>query len=128
MDNHPLPNINLERQRKAHISYGNERWALLTKKDKGNVTYTRKWEGPTGPERGVAGIERYETVRCLHAHAAHYLAGCGCGCGCGMAAAAAEIAASCQNCKSGSSKNNGINNDGDTTTTTTTTTTINHKI
>merc|ERR1712238_195098 len=79
--------INLQRQRAAHLSYGNERWATLTHHDKETIIYPRKWEGAIGPERGVAGIRRYETVKCLHAHAAHYLASCGCACG--MAAAAA---------------------------------------
>ena len=58
----------------AHKSYGNQRWNLLTQYDKDNVIRQNHWEGAVGSERGVAGIRRYHTVKCLHAHAAHYLA------------------------------------------------------
>ena len=34
----------------------------------------RKWEESIGSERGVAGIRKHETVKCLDAHTAHCLA------------------------------------------------------
>ena len=37
----------------------------------------RRWNNALGDERGVAGIRKFEYVKCLHAHAAHYLAYCG---------------------------------------------------
>jgi len=61
--------------RNAHESYGRERWMLLTDEDK-EETKQRKWVEALGVERGVAGIRNFETVKCLHAHAAHYLAQC----------------------------------------------------
>ena len=60
----------------AHESYGKQRFELLTDEDKKNVE-ERQWVGALGVERGVAGIRNFHTVKCLHAHAAHYLAYCG---------------------------------------------------
>lgn len=60
---------------RAHKSYGQERWLLLTDADRKAVT-ERRWDGALGPVRGVAGISNYKGVKCLHAHAAHFLAGC----------------------------------------------------
>lgn len=57
----------------AHESYGNQRWELLTEDDQQN-TIDRKWVDALGMKRGVAGIRNFQTVKCLHTHAAHYLA------------------------------------------------------
>ncbi len=57
----------------AHESYGRQRWELLTEEDKQDVII-RKWTDAVGGVRGVAGIRKHETVKCLHTHAAHYLA------------------------------------------------------
>lgn len=56
----------------ANSAYGQERYNLLTPSD---VEYIqqRKWEGALDPTRGVAGIKNYASVKCLHAHVAHYL-------------------------------------------------------
>ena len=58
----------------AHSSYGTERFNLLTNTDLTEIIQKNKWEGAIGIERGVAGIRRFDTIKCLHAHAAHYLA------------------------------------------------------
>ena len=63
----------LSKMKKAHESYGKQRWNLLTDDDKKDVT-VRKWTDAVGSVRGVAGIRKYETVKCLHTHSAHYLA------------------------------------------------------
>ncbi len=60
----------------AHKSYGKQRWELLTTDDKKEMM-ERRWTNALGEERGVAGIRKFEHVKCLHAHAAHYLAYCG---------------------------------------------------
>ena len=60
---------------RAHKSCGQERWLLLTDADRKAVT-ERRWDGALGPARGVAGISNPKGVKCLHAHAAHFLAGC----------------------------------------------------
>mmetsp|Transcript_25968 Transcript_25968/g.56979 ORF Transcript_25968/g.56979 Transcript_25968/m.56979 type:complete len:469 (-) Transcript_25968:81-1487(-) len=59
---------------RAHRQYGQARWELLTEQDKEAVT-ERGWDGAVGIERGVSGIRNARGVKCLHAHAAHYLAG-----------------------------------------------------
>mmetsp|Transcript_15977 Transcript_15977/g.35553 ORF Transcript_15977/g.35553 Transcript_15977/m.35553 type:complete len:463 (-) Transcript_15977:85-1473(-) len=59
---------------RAHRQYGQARWELLTEQDKKAVT-ERGWDGAVGIERGVSGIRNARGVKCLHAHAAHYLAG-----------------------------------------------------
>jgi len=63
----------LSRMKASHESYGKHRWELLTEQDKKNVR-ERKWTEAVGSVRGVAGIRKYETVKCLHTHSAHYLA------------------------------------------------------
>jgi len=67
----------LEQMERAHKSYGRRRWELLTPADQSNIV-ARGWQSALGEGRGVAGIrlakERYDCVKCLHAHAAHYLA------------------------------------------------------
>ena len=65
----------LQSMERAHKSYGEERWSLLTDADRKAVT-ERRWDGALGSARGVAGISTGKGVKCLHAHAAHYLAGC----------------------------------------------------
>ena len=57
----------------AHHSYANIRKKLVTPSD-ADFIKKRKWEESIGSERGVAGIRKHETVKCLHAHTAHYLA------------------------------------------------------
>jgi len=57
----------------AHTSYGKNRWRLLTTHDIEDVT-RRHWNSALGQERGVAGIRKPETIKCLHAHAVHFLA------------------------------------------------------
>ena len=57
----------------AHTSYGKHRWELLTEEDKTDVA-RRKWTEAVGEVRGVAGIRKFDTVKCLHTHSAHYLA------------------------------------------------------
>ncbi len=65
----------LSQMKRAHKSYGETRWSLLTSSDKQNVL-DRNWGGAIDATRGVAGIResRWHCVKCLHAHAAHYLA------------------------------------------------------
>jgi hypothetical protein len=62
----------LARMEKAHEAYGQERHELLTQDDLG-VIRSRGWEAAFAPTRGVAGIRNHTAVKCLHAHAAHYL-------------------------------------------------------
>lgn len=76
----------LEQMERAHKSYGKARWELLTDDDREEVL-KRGWGEALGVGRGVAGIrpkktkhasgdaiETWDGVKCLHAHAAHYLA------------------------------------------------------
>lgn len=65
----------LSQMRRAHKSYGEKRWELLIPLDRKNVL-ERNWGGAIDATRGVAGIResRWHCVKCLHAHAAHYLA------------------------------------------------------
>lgn len=67
----------IQTMKAAHASYSRRRWGLLTHDDLQEVVDVLKWEGALGPERGVAGIRRKTTIKCLHAHAAHYLASFG---------------------------------------------------
>ena len=70
----------LERMRLAHAAYGSYRTNLLTESDV-TLLVERRWMAAVGPDRGIAGM-RYGNdasagcgggVKCLHAHAAHYL-------------------------------------------------------
>lgn len=67
----------LNQMERAHKSYGRTRWQLLTSQDKESVI-ERGWKNALDERRGVAGISltkgRFDCVKCLHAHAAHYLA------------------------------------------------------
>lgn len=71
--------LNLDQMQRAHKSYGNQRWNLLTSIDQSNIIQ-RGWKNVLDDtNRGVAGIrlkngKGYDCVKCLHAHAAHYLA------------------------------------------------------
>jgi len=63
----------------AHECYAKQRWDLLTDRDRDRISKTQddneKWIAQAiGTERGVAGIRKFDTVKCLHTHAAHYLA------------------------------------------------------
>lgn len=64
---------NLEQMKLAHKQYGETRWLLLTEEDKDDVR-KRKWTDAVGSVRGVAGIRKHDTIKCLHTHCAHYLA------------------------------------------------------
>lgn len=67
----------LDQMERSHKSYGKSRWELLTPQDKDSVRQ-RGWENALDERRGVAGISlkkgRFDCVKCLHAHVAHYLA------------------------------------------------------
>jgi hypothetical protein len=58
----------------AHLSYGRERWNLLSSLDIEKVCQ-RGWENSISEKRGIAGIARPNAVKCLHTHLAHYLSG-----------------------------------------------------
>jgi hypothetical protein len=64
----------LESMIRAHQAYGQERWESLTKRDL-ILVQERKWEPALDSRRGVAGISRHKTVKCLHTHLAHHLSG-----------------------------------------------------
>lgn len=59
----------------AHSLYGKQRWSLIQDDDQ-HLVKCRKWESALDDSKGVAGIRNFQAVKCLHAHAAHYLAGC----------------------------------------------------
>lgn len=59
---------------KANQAYGQERYNLLTPQDIAFIE-KRKWEKAFSPDRGVAGIKNYASVKCLHSHVAHFLSG-----------------------------------------------------
>lgn len=64
----------LECLKRAHAGYGHERESLLLPQDK-TIIRERQWEAAFATSRGVAGIRNPSAVKCLHAHAAHYLSG-----------------------------------------------------
>ena len=64
----------LDRMKLAHEAYGRERCRLLTKADN-ELVNNRGWGSAFDESRGVAGIRNHAAVKCLHAHAAHYLSG-----------------------------------------------------
>ncbi|KAL7481843.1 hypothetical protein ACHAW6_007529 [Cyclotella cf. meneghiniana] len=82
----------LDQMARAHLSYGKQRWELLTPVDREEVL-RRGWGNALDCGRGVAGIRPkvvrssrregeehdvgeivWDGVKCLHAHAAHFLA------------------------------------------------------
>ena len=64
----------LQSMREAHLCYGTTRWNLLNQEDREEVI-KRGWKSSLGIERGVAGIRQYDSIKCLHTHAAHFLSG-----------------------------------------------------
>jgi hypothetical protein len=60
---------------RAHLAYGKERQELLSKEDWAYIQQ-RKWDQAFSSSRGVAGINNYASVKCLHAHVAHFWSGC----------------------------------------------------
>jgi len=68
---HAEPDL-LETFRADHQRYRAQRWAMLTAADRAIVeaspSLLRTFRG------GVAGIADFDTIKCLHAHAAHHLA------------------------------------------------------
>jgi hypothetical protein len=64
----------MESMARAHKAYGQERWESLTDADL-DLVKTRKWEAALDAQRGVAGIRKPSTIKCLHSHLAHYLSG-----------------------------------------------------
>jgi hypothetical protein len=62
----------LARMEKAHQAYGQDRYQLLMPEDLVLIR-ARGWEAAFAPTRGVAGIRNHSAIKCLHAHAAHYL-------------------------------------------------------
>jgi hypothetical protein len=64
----------LARMKRAHDAYGKERLDLLTTPDR-QLIQSRRWESAFAIDRGVAGIRNFGSVKCLHAHTAHYLSG-----------------------------------------------------
>jgi hypothetical protein len=67
--------VAMEQMKRAHLLYGQERQALLQESDWVWIRQ-RNWQDAFGENRGVAGIRNPASVKCLHAHAAHYLSGC----------------------------------------------------
>ena len=62
----------LDQMKRAHASYGRERFCLLTLSDI-DLLRDRNWTGALDESRGVAGIALPSAVKCLHAHAAHFV-------------------------------------------------------
>jgi hypothetical protein len=64
----------LEQMQRAHSRYGHERWNMLTESDRIMIR-SKQWEESAFAKstRGVAGNRNFRAVKCLHAHAAHYL-------------------------------------------------------
>jgi hypothetical protein len=65
----------MESMRLAHAQYGKERYAMITEQDRTWIE-KRRWEGAFAVTRGVAGIRNPESIKCLHAHTAHFWSGC----------------------------------------------------
>ncbi|KAL3936423.1 MAG: hypothetical protein SGARI_002564 [Bacillariaceae sp.] len=78
-DDHGAPAMDdaLASMHKAHIAYGKERKDLLLPQD-WEYIQQHKWESAFDIQtRGVAGILNHGSVKCLHAHVAHFWSGCG---------------------------------------------------
>ena len=73
--NAPSLTTPLEAMQRAHKSYGNERFQLLSTRDMDYVKQRRWDESAFSENCGVAGIRNPKSVKCLHAHAAHYWSG-----------------------------------------------------
>lgn len=66
----------LSSMKRAHLAYGKERKELILPQDWEYIE-NRKWERAFDPStRGVAGIRNQASVKCLHAHVAHFWSGC----------------------------------------------------
>jgi hypothetical protein len=65
----------LASMKKAHLAYATERRELLLQED-WDYIQQRKWDKAYSMESGVAGIRHFESVKCLHAHVAHFWSGC----------------------------------------------------
>lgn len=63
-----------ESMKRAGISYGKERHSLISESD-WMIINERGWEEAFSPQRGVSGSRNHCAVKCLHAHAAHFLSG-----------------------------------------------------
>lgn len=64
----------LESMKLAHAGYGKGRKELLSDSDTALIL-ERKWESAFAETRGVAGLRNHTAIKCLHAHAAHFLSG-----------------------------------------------------
>ena len=62
----------LESMNRAHKAYAKERWGLLSEEDR-VVVEGRGWKDVI-METGIAGMQRFDKVKCLHTHYAHFLA------------------------------------------------------
>jgi hypothetical protein len=82
--------VALASMKRAHLAYGEERFQLLSQDDisfylqengkntsatNTGATASSSWEQALSSQRGVAGIRNFASVKCLHAHVAHYLSG-----------------------------------------------------
>lgn len=66
----------LESIKRAHLAYGQDRCSIITEEDWKYIE-TRGWQTAfSATDRGVAGIRNFASIKCLHAHAAHYWSGC----------------------------------------------------
>ena len=54
-----------------HAAYAAARWALLTPADE-ELALARRWEKALR-YKGIAGLNKFDRVKCLHAHYAHFL-------------------------------------------------------
>lgn len=64
----------LEEMKKSHFIYGQKRTNLIASQDWEYIITPRKWNSALGAHRGIAGILNPGKIKCLHAHAAQYLA------------------------------------------------------
>ena len=63
--------VDSDEMAKAHAAYASDRWALLDE-DERTFVLDRGWDSLRTV--GVAGIRDRTTIKCLHAHYAHFLA------------------------------------------------------
>lgn len=62
----------LARMRDAHKKYSEFRWSLLDEEGRAYIA-ANKWSDSFA-HRGIAGMYTFDNVKCLHTHAAHFLA------------------------------------------------------
>ena len=62
----------IQRMEDAHMKYAMERYSLLTQEHI-ELVESMDWIGPL-KEKGIAGIQNFRAVKCLHCHYSHYLA------------------------------------------------------